>query len=154
LRVIFEKDLLRKGGVIFFHDVEWPWARRDMYYQISTIPQEYRQNCGEAGIVRGRSELLPKGGDHVGTIKAISEGGKRNGVLTAIEDFLRDDRRKYRFFRVRAGSGLGILQYRGGFRDGLTFYALAGKGFIYGTAYRVLRLAKQVFCGGFRRDTL
>jgi predicted O-methyltransferase YrrM len=38
LRLIRERGLLRRGGMIFFHDVERPYGRRDMYYQPDTIP--------------------------------------------------------------------------------------------------------------------
>ena len=38
LKTISSRSLLRPGGIIFFHDVEWPWGRRDMYYQPELIP--------------------------------------------------------------------------------------------------------------------
>jgi len=153
LRIISEKNLLRKGGLIFLHDVDWPWGRRDMYYQLDTIPEAYRQNCAEAGIVRGRSEVLCEGGEFSGTMMAVREGGERNGVLTAIEDFIREDKRRYRFSRVRAGAGLGILQYRGGFQDDFVFIALACKGVIVSIAYRSLIFIRGIVSSGSRRGT-
>lgn len=39
--------------LIFLHDVEWPYARRDMYYQPDTIPAEYRQPYAQLGILPG-----------------------------------------------------------------------------------------------------
>jgi hypothetical protein len=42
LKTIAERDLLRPGGIVFFHDIEWPWGRRDLYYQPDLIPPEYR----------------------------------------------------------------------------------------------------------------
>jgi hypothetical protein len=43
---------------------------------------------------------------------AVHEGGARNGVLTAIDDFLAKNPSDYRFCSVRIGYGLGIMQYR------------------------------------------
>jgi len=104
LRTISQRKLLRAGGVLFFHDVEWPWGRRDMYYQPETIPVQYLHSWEErGGVVRGKSEL-------------------------SIEDFWNEHRNEYRFFRVRAGSGLGVMQYRGGLRDRLAFALLRFKG--------------------------
>jgi predicted O-methyltransferase YrrM len=153
LRIISEKNLLRKGGLIFLHDVDWPWGRRDMYYQLDTIPEAYRQNCAEAGIVPGRSEVLCEGGEFSGTMMAVREGGERNGVLTAVEDFIQEDKRRYRFSRVRAGAGLGILQYRGGIQDDFVFIALACKGIIVSIAYRSLIFIRGIVSSGSRRET-
>ena len=43
-----------------------------------------------------------------------TRGGGRNGVLTAVEDFLAQHPHDYRFCRVRFEYGLGILQLRSG----------------------------------------
>lgn len=142
LKVISEGNLLRRGGVIFLHDVDFPWARRDLYYQPDTIPPEFRHEIGYQAITRGRKELSDEAGPFAGFAKAIFEGGERNGVLTAIEDFLKEKRGEYRFFCVRAGSGLGVMLYRGGFRDDLSFLALACKGLIYSTAFRALQFSR------------
>jgi Methyltransferase domain len=112
LRLIRERALLRPGGMIFFHDVAWPYARRDMYYQPDTIPREYRQSYESKGIIRGQSPLAESGGYNPGIFNANHEGGQRNGVLTAIEDFVSSHPTDYRFCRVRLQWGLGILQYR------------------------------------------
>jgi hypothetical protein len=144
LRVIFEKNLLRRGGVIFFHDVEWPWGRRDMYYQPETIPSEYLHKWEQRGIVRGQSELSSECDTFASYRKAPYEGGVRNGVLTAIEDFFREHRNELRFFHVSVGKGLGMMQYRGGFRDDLSFMALASKGVFCNLAFRVMQLTKTI----------
>jgi Methyltransferase domain len=147
LRVIREGKLLGRGGVIFFHDVEWPWARRDMYYQPDTIPAKYMHQWEQLGIVRGKSELSKEAGHFAEYKKATFEGGERNGVLTAIEDFLTAHKGEYRFFHVAGESGLGIMQYRGNMRDDLSFLALAGKGLICNAAVPVLRFARKVRSG-------
>jgi hypothetical protein len=140
LEVISDKGLLRKGGMVFFHDVEWPWGRRDMYYQPETIPAEYRHPWSQLGIVHGQSELSDETGPFAVFKKAPFEGGAHNGVLTAIEDFLSDHKGEYRFFRVKVGKGLGIMQQRGGLRDYLSFAILVAKGSAANLAFRVMRL--------------
>ena len=87
----------------------------------------------------GRREFSDDRARFAGYHKASQEGGARNGVLTAIEDFLRDYKGKYRFFRVRVGKGLGMMQYRGGFRDDLTFLLLKCKGIACNVAIRAMR---------------
>lgn len=132
LRLIQQRDLLRLGGMIFFHDVGWPYARRDMYYQPETIPSEYRQEYESKGIVRGRSQLADHEGYNRGISNAVREGGPRNGVLTAIEDFIKEHPSEYHFCRVRLQWGLGILQYRGKRRsEDFSFLLLRIKAWVY-----------------------
>jgi Methyltransferase domain len=141
LRIISERKLLALGGVIFFHDVDWPWARRDMYYQPETVPLAHRHEWEQGAICRGRSKLLGEVGPFAGVKKATTEGGAQNGVLTAVEDFLRANRGRYNFVRVRVGSGLGIMQFRRGIRDDLTFLFVRCKAFVYGGVYWFLQHA-------------
>jgi hypothetical protein len=112
LRLIRERTLLRPGGMIFFHDVGRPYGRRDMYYQPETVPPEFRQEYERKGIVRGQSRLADSEGSNRIHFNAVREGGPRNGVLTAIEDFVASHPSDYRFTRIKAQYGLGILQYR------------------------------------------
>jgi hypothetical protein len=128
LKLISERNLLRRGGMIFFHDVEWPWWRRDMYYQPETIPENFRQRYEQLGIERGKSGMTDANGSFALFHKAAVEGGERNGVLTAIEDFLRDHPRKFNFFHVRVGKGFAFMQSRGSFRDQISFFTMALKG--------------------------
>ena len=76
--------------LIFLHDIDWPYGRRDLYYDPSTIPAEFRHRYAKKGIAPGRSELLDSGGFNLHLDNATHEGGPRNGVLTAIEDFRGD----------------------------------------------------------------
>lgn len=71
----------------FLHDVGWPYGRRDLYYDPESIPYEHRHDAARAALHPDRNEA---GGPGVngGLWNAISEGGPRNGVLTAVEDFL------------------------------------------------------------------
>ena len=91
------------------HDIGWPYGRRDGYYDPGTIPPEYRQPHRKAGIVRHRSELADNGGVNRNLDNAIAEGTPRNGVRTAVEDFLATSEHPYEFRSVAGFHGLGIL---------------------------------------------
>jgi len=124
LRLIRERSLLRRGGMIFFHDVSWPYGRRDMYYQPDTIPPEYRHNYARKGMMPGQSELAEDAGFNSVLCNATHEGGPRNGVLTAIEDFLSQHRSEYQFFCLTEWFGLGVLHSRHHLADDFRFQAL------------------------------
>lgn len=117
LTLIEERNLLKPGGIIFLHDIGWPYGRRDMYYQPETIPAEYRNQHTRQGIQKGRSLLLKEGGLNAGHHNAIEEFGPRNGVLTAVEDYLRQSRQKYHFIKDLREFGLGILLKKSGQND-------------------------------------
>lgn len=74
----------------FLHDVGWPYGRRDLYYDPATVPAEGRQAYANAGLAPGRSALVPGGGYNAHCLNAVDENTPRNGVLTAIEDFIAD----------------------------------------------------------------
>jgi cephalosporin hydroxylase len=83
----------RRAGVplpvLVLHDVTWPYGRRDLYYAPERIPADYRQPYRRAGMRPGRSELITWGGGmNRDMANATHEGGPRNGVMTALEDFL------------------------------------------------------------------
>lgn len=90
LRLITGVDGSRPTPVVFIHDVGWPWGRRDMYYLPSAVPAEARQTWSETlGVSLEGNELVDGGLREPGRYAiAVSAGGPRNGVLTAVEDFL------------------------------------------------------------------
>lgn len=100
------------GGVappiVLFHDVAWPYARRDMYYDPNSIPPGDRHPFAYRGMVPGRSELV-EGGMNGTLANALQEGGPRNGVLTAIEDFRAACGVETAFHTLPFFNGLGIL---------------------------------------------
>jgi SAM-dependent methyltransferase len=153
LKTIADRRLLRPGGIVFFHDVDWPWGRRDMYYQPEVIPPEYVHDWKLQGIVRGKSEASEEISTLAYLKKAPVEGGPRNGVLTAIEDFLKEHQGHYRFFCVHAGVGLGVMQYRGSFRDRLTFLFLELKGAACNLALWLKRWIKPLPSGSLGEDS-
>jgi hypothetical protein len=108
LKTIEERELITPGGTIFFHDVCWPYGRRDMYYQPELIPKEFTHPYKQQGIVRWQSEL-DGSGLFANVFNAAYEGGERNGVLTAIEDFLKENRGIYKFYCFEEEHGLGVL---------------------------------------------
>jgi len=103
------RELDRDVPLILLHDIGWPYGRRDLYYEPDAIPPPYRQPWRRAGIHPASSALLPQGGFNAHLCNAVHEGGPRNGVLTAIEDYLAETHQKLDFVRIPAAFGLGIL---------------------------------------------
>lgn len=86
LRLIDEQ---RQGGLLpllIFHDMRWPHARRDHYYAPERIPPEHRHPSVNGGLFPGDPGIRADGLPY--TSVAAREGGPRNGVLTAVEDFV------------------------------------------------------------------
>jgi hypothetical protein len=96
--------------LLICHDVCWPHARRDVYYAPETIPAEHRQETVEGGYLFPGDPGLREGG-LIYRWPAVREGGPRNGVLTAIEDFL-EAHDELRFALVPAFFGLGVIWAR------------------------------------------
>jgi hypothetical protein len=108
LRLIGERARAADLPLLLFHDVCWPHGRRDDYFAPDLIPEEYRQPIagngdglfpGEPGLRRG-GVPYPR--------SAAREGGSRNGVLTAVEDFVRG-RDRLRLVVVPAFFGFGAV---------------------------------------------
>ncbi len=137
LRLIDERGLLRPGGFVFLHDVDWPYARRDLYFQPDTIPAQFRHAFAQKGMIRGQSNLAESGGLNDDLMNAVEEGGERNGVLTAIEDFLALHPGKYRFFRIRYQWGLGVLELRSEQGSGIALRALRAKALVHSALWRI-----------------
>ena len=111
-------ELSKRDGkplLAFLHDVSWPCGRRDFYYAPDRIPPEWRHpHSFEAGVTLGNKGTLPgRGFRGAGQFAvALHEGGPRNGVLTAVEDFIngaRTEERALAFANVPAVFGLGVL---------------------------------------------
>lgn len=94
--------------LLLFHDVSWPHARRDDYFAPEQIPNDYRQPLAGAGggIFPGEPAVRPGGLPYPKS--AAREGGERNGVLTAIEDFIADSE-GLRLAVIPAFFGLGVV---------------------------------------------
>src|SRR4051794_18203060 len=99
----------RPMPVMLMHDVEFPYGRRDLYYDPDTIPEEFRQPFARRGIRRGRSQLLRSGGMNSTLDNALREGGPRNGVATGLDDFLAEHDRPVRRIVLPFCFGLAIV---------------------------------------------
>ena len=95
--------------LIFLHDVGWPYARRDLYYNPDNIPLQFRQHFKKLGIMPGEANLKESGGLNAGLFNAIEENNEKNGVLTGVEDFINESKLEFSFEIVNAFFGLGIL---------------------------------------------
>ncbi|HEY1510672.1 MAG TPA: class I SAM-dependent methyltransferase [Solirubrobacteraceae bacterium] len=100
-------DSAEQTPLLLFHDVGWPHARRDDYYAPDQIPDQYRQPTVEGGgLFPGLSEPRPGGLPY--KWPAAHEGGARNGVLTAIEDYV-DAAPQLRLAIVPSFFGFGVV---------------------------------------------
>ena len=70
------------------HDTEWPYGRRDLYYDPETIPDDARHPYRQGGLVPGRKLVSKNLGFMTKAPTAVEENTPRNGVRTAVEDFL------------------------------------------------------------------
>jgi Methyltransferase domain len=88
LRLIGERAPGAELPLLLFHDVGWPHGRRDDYFAPELIPEEHRQPLAgrNRGLFPGDPGLRPGGLPYPRS--AAREGGPRNGVLTAVEDFV------------------------------------------------------------------
>jgi hypothetical protein len=104
-------ERLEDGGVVLVHDVGWPWARRDMYYDPSALPPDaVHLHSWKLGVQLGNPRLTPSGLRGEGAFApAIDEGGAHNGVLTGVEEFLARHPDTYEFALVPLFFGLGII---------------------------------------------
>lgn len=109
LRLIERLSGERGFPLVMLHDVGWPYGRRDLYYSPETIPEEHRQAYARKGMLPGSSSLVEDGGLNRGLHNALHEGGPRNGVLTAVEDFLDETEQQIEFTQIPGLHGLGIL---------------------------------------------
>lgn len=98
-----------KFPLVFLHDVGWPYGRRDLYYDPDNLPDEFRQPYSKMGMYPNEPKLREKGGLNIGLNNAILENTPKNGVLTALEDFIKESNLKLSLKIVNAFFGLGIL---------------------------------------------
>jgi len=99
-----------KHFLVFYHDVAWPCGRRDQYCDPDRIPTDYLQPyVWDKGLTLDNPGVIEGGFRGEGRWAcAAQDGGPRNGVLTAIEDFVqgKDD---LCWAVIPAVFGLGIL---------------------------------------------
>jgi hypothetical protein len=93
--------------LLMFHDVCWPHERRDTYYAPDRVPESERQPLGHNCTIAPGNPGLSEGGLPF-EWAAAREGGPKNGVLTAIEDFM-ERRGGLRLAVVPVFFGFGVL---------------------------------------------
>lgn len=97
-------------AVVVAHDVMWPSARRDQYYEPSPLASDDRHDPTTDGPTVWHDGTTPAGFVGLGAFTAAQEaGGERNGVLTAIEDALSSADDGWEFEIIPAVFGLGVL---------------------------------------------
>lgn len=112
LRLIGERAGGAELPLLLFHDVCWPHGRRDDYYAAEQIPPEHRQPIIPAGEGIFPEDAASRPGGLPYPRSARCEGGERNGVLTAVEDFVSTGE-DLRLAVVPAFFGLGAVWHTG-----------------------------------------
>lgn len=98
-----------KFPILIFHDTSWPYGRRDCYYEPSRIPKNNRNRNVKEGIKYGDKALREGYGFNQHLHNAITEGGEKNGVLTAIEDFMQESEMEFEWLNLPVYHGFGIM---------------------------------------------
>lgn len=95
--------------LMILQDVSWPSGVRDQYYDPASIPADSLHPYSYGGIVPWETES-GAGGFRGGSEFAFArrEGGPRNGVGTALKDFLADHP-AYRVLYIPAVFGLAVV---------------------------------------------
>jgi hypothetical protein len=107
LRLIDESTAGGELPLLLLHDVGWPHGRRDAYWIPEAIPEERRQPTLERPLIfPGNVGVVETGMPMYAA--AEREGGPRNGVLTALEDYL-DRRGDLRVAMVPVFFGLAVV---------------------------------------------
>ena len=95
--------------LVILHDIGWPYGRRDLYYNPENIPEAFRKPYKRRGMRPGSAELLEEGGLNVHLCNSIYENNLQIGVLTAVEDFLKETGQTIELLELPGLSGLAIL---------------------------------------------
>lgn len=94
--------------IVLCHDAAWPYARRDMYYNPDDLDGFQRHPFSYKGMLPDQSELT-EAGVNGWLANATHEGGPRNGVLTAIEDFVASSSGEWSLRKLPFFNGLAIV---------------------------------------------
>jgi len=109
---------------VLIHSVGWPYARRDCYPDPEVIPEAYRQPYKKLGLAPGQEELCEEGGLFSDRFHAVYANELHNGVLTAVEDFTKENGTEFRWLVLPAGFGLGLLFPTGLAKENTKFSSL------------------------------
>ena len=96
--------------LLILHDVGWPYGRRDLYYDPTNIPDEFRREWSRKGMEPGKVWVVPYGAGLNPTLaNANTEGGRRNGVRTGMDDFVAEHDQPLRVLVLPIYFGLAIV---------------------------------------------
>jgi len=95
--------------LIVIHDVDWPYARRDLYYHPDNIPEAFRMPYLQRGLNPDSKDMMDQGGLNPHLYNSIYEHNFRSGVLTAVEDFIKETDIPLMLKKISGFFGLGIL---------------------------------------------
>ena len=96
----------RSFPVVLAHHVAWPYGRRDMYPNPDAVAETHP--FAYLGVDPDRPDLV-EDGLNSRFAHANHQGGPRNGVLTALEDFAASAPLEVELWALPLLSGLGIL---------------------------------------------
>lgn len=111
LRLIASRANGPELPLLLLHDMCWPHGRRDDYFDPEQIPAEYRQPLIAAGEGIHPGDPGARRGGLPYPRSAAREGGARNGVLAAVEDFVAGSE-ELELAVVPAFFGFGALWHR------------------------------------------
>jgi len=103
----------RPFPLALLHDVHWPYARRDLYYDVDNIPAEFRHPYKRMGIPQDSGELSEDAILNSHLCNAVHEGGPQNGVLTAVEHYISNTHFELQHVVIPAIYGLGVVYPKG-----------------------------------------
>lgn len=105
--------LIEKKGqgfpCVLVANVGWPYGRRDCYLDPEVIPEVFRHPHKQQGVMPGENDLAEAGGMFADRHHAIYQNELKNGVLTAVEDFISESGLKLEWVTVPWPRGLGLL---------------------------------------------
>ena len=109
--LLIEKYSVARGKfpIVVLHDVGWPYGRRDTYADPSHIPPYYRQPHARKGMVLETGELQKDAGLNAHVENALHEHSLKNGILTAVEDFIAQSSLKLSYSHIPGLFGIGII---------------------------------------------
>lgn len=111
LRLLERQARPRRGHfpVVLISDTAWPYGRRDAYPDPERVPASHRQPHATQGVRPECRQLVAQGGLHPQRAHALTEHSLRNGVASAVEDFLAETPLRLMRFDWAAFGGLTLL---------------------------------------------
>ncbi|MDD5026615.1 MAG: hypothetical protein PHH13_04570 [Candidatus Peribacteraceae bacterium] len=95
--------------VIIVTNAGWPYGRRDAYLRLEEIPLDHQQATSPGGLIPDEGHPQPNTGLHPNRTHAHYEGLPRDGVLTAVEDFVRQSPIPLKTFLLPESGGACVI---------------------------------------------